>query len=155
MLLNSGNTTQRAEAESEFKTARALNPRDSWAELELGLTETKQGQLNAAFADPSRALEVNSDDSLVCTQFAKLPAVQDHLNEAQQIFERAIRIDPTHDVAHGRLATIDRREENKQKSKKKIQVCLKFKKMKDRMGRFFEEMRNMPPQSATNGDNGQ
>ncbi len=110
--------------------------------------------MKAAFADSSRALEVNSDDSMVCTRFAKLPAVKGHLNEARRIFEHAIRIDPTHDVAHGHLAVIDRREENKQKSKKQIQVCLKFRKMKDGMERIFDEMRNMPPQSATNGDNG-
>jgi hypothetical protein len=47
MLLNSGNTTQRVEAEAKFKAARALNPRDSWAELVLGLTETKQGQVES------------------------------------------------------------------------------------------------------------
>ncbi len=154
LLLNSDSTAEQAEAESEFKAALALNPKDEQAELELGMAETKQGHMNAAFADYSRAVEINPDDGLACTELGKLLADRGQSQEAQKMFERAVRLDPTNDIAYYRLAAIYRREGNTQEAKEQIQLYLKYKKMRDAMEKIFDDMRDMPPQSARNNDKG-
>ena len=152
LLFNSDDLAQQAEAETEFKAALALNPKDEQAELDLGRVEARKGNIEAAYADYSRARELNPDDGDACTQLAMTLITMNQPEKAQQMFERAVQIDPTNDVAHYRLATLYRKEGNVDQAKEQVQLYLKYKQMKDKMEKVFDDMRLLSPSRPQVGD---
>lgn len=145
LLFHSDDPLQQAEAASEFKAALEINPKDEHAALTLGMAEARQGDMKAAYAGYTRALELNPNDSEACTQLAMLLIDMNEFEKAQQMFERAVEIDPTNDVAHYRLATLYRKEGRTDDAREQVQLYLKYKQMKDKMGKIFDGMRLLAP----------
>lgn len=152
LLFNSDDLAQQAEAEVEFKAALALNPKDEQAELDLGRVEARKGNIKAAYADYSRALQLNPNDGDACTQLAMTLITMNQPEKARQMFERAVQIDPTNDVAHYRLATLYRKAGNINQAKEQVQLYLKYKQMKDKMEKVFDDMRLLSPSRPQVGD---
>ncbi|HEV2327031.1 MAG TPA: tetratricopeptide repeat protein, partial [Terracidiphilus sp.] len=153
LLFNSEDLAQQAEAEGEFKAALALNPDDERAELELGMAEARKGNIKAAYADYSRALELNPNDGDACTELAMTLMTMNQPQKAQQMFERAVQIDPTNDVAHYRLATLYRKAGKIDAAKEQVQLYLKYKQMKDKMEKIFDDMRLLSPSRPRDDEN--
>ncbi|HEV2326226.1 MAG TPA: tetratricopeptide repeat protein [Terracidiphilus sp.] len=154
LLLNSEDMAQQAEAGDEFKAALALNPNDERAELELGMVEARKGNIKAAYADYSRAIELNPNDGDACTEMAMTLMTMNQTEKAQQMFERAVQIDPTNDVAHYRLATLYRKAGKIDAAKEQVQLYLKYKQMKDKMEKIFDDMRLLSPSRPRDDEEG-
>lgn len=152
MLFNSDDLAQQAEAETEFEAALALDPKDEQAELELGRVESRKGNMKSAYADYSRALELNPNDGDACTQMAMTLITMNQPEKAQRMFERAVQIDPANDVAHYRLATLYRKAGHVDQAKEQVQLYLKYKQMKDKMEKVFDDMRLLSPSRPPGGD---
>lgn len=152
MLFNSDDLAQQAEAETEFKAALALNRKDEQAELDLGRVEARKGDIKSAYANYSRALELNPNDGDACTQMAMTLITMNQPEKARQMFERAVQIDPTNDVAHYRLATLYRKAGHVDQAKEQVQLYLKYKQMKDKMEKVFDNMRLLSPSRPQAGD---
>jgi Tfp pilus assembly protein PilF len=150
MLFHSEDPRLQSEAADEFKAALAVNPNDERAELFLGMLEAKQDS-EAAYADLSRALQLDPNDGDACTELAKLLVTMNQPKEAQQLFERAVQIDPTNDVAHYRLATLYRKAGRIDEAKQQVDLYLKYKQMKDKMDKIFHDMRVMSPSRTSAG----
>ncbi len=152
MLFHSDDRNLLPQAEVEFKAALAANPEDERAELFLGMLEAKQDP-HAAYADFSRALQLNPNDGDACTELAKILMTMNQPKKAQQMLERAIQIDPTNDVAHYRLATLYRESGRVDEAKEQVNLYLKYKQMKDKMDSIFHNMRVLSPQRTSDDEN--
>ena len=119
----------------------ALNPKDDKSELALGIIAEKAGDLKAALAHDSQAVQDNPDDTDACTELAKVLLQMDQKGRAQQLLEHAIQIDPTNFVAHYRLAALYRQRGNTDEAKQQIAEYQKYKQMKDKLEKIFQDMR--------------
>lgn len=141
LLYNSTTATLQAEAEPELKAALAENPQDGKAELMLGQIAAKAGDTKTAYADDSRALELQPDDPDANTELAKVLLSMGQRARAQQLLERSIQMDPTNYVAHYRLSTIYRQQGKTEDAKQQLAQYQKYKDMKDKLQKIFHDMR--------------
>jgi tetratricopeptide (TPR) repeat protein len=141
LLNQSTDETLKSGAAAEFKATLALNPKDDKSELALGIIAEKAGDLKAALAHDSQAVQDNPDDTDACTELAKVLLQMDQKDRAQQLLEHAIQIDPTNFVAHYRLAALYRQRGNTDQAKQQIAEYQKYKQMKDKLEKIFQDMR--------------
>ena len=148
LLYHSDDSGLKAQAEDEFRTAWAVNPNDELAQRMLGEIAEKRDDLKSAYADYSRALELQPNDSDACTDLAKALVEMNRNQEALKMFERAVQIDPTDYVAHYRLSTLYREAGNESAAKQQVAEYLKYKQMKDKLKKIFQDMRVLSDQNA-------
>jgi tetratricopeptide (TPR) repeat protein len=141
LLNNSTDENVKAGAAGEFRAALALNPKDGKSELALGMIAEKSGDLKAALANDSRAVQDNPDDTDACTELAKVLLQMNQKEKAQQMLEHAVQVDPTNFVAHYRLAALYRQHGNTEEAKQQIAEYQKYKQMKDKLEKIFQDMR--------------
>jgi hypothetical protein len=68
------------------------------------------------------------------------------------MFERAIQIDPSDYVAHYRLAGLYRQSGKLNEAKEQVALCLKYKQMRDNLGKIFDSMRVLSRQHESEDD---
>ncbi len=141
ILFNSQDAKLQAQAPAEFQAALAVNPRDEKAELSLGIIAERKGDLKTAFARDSRAVELDPGDTDACTELAKVLILMNQPEKAEQMFERAVQADPTNYAAHYRLAALYREQGKTGEAKQQVAEFLKYKQMKDKLGKIFDDMR--------------
>lgn len=141
LLYHSSDDRLKEEAEGELKTALQANPRDSRSEMTLGVIAEKRGDTNGAYAHYAHVLEFDPNSSDACTEMAKLLVTMNQREKAQQLFERAIQIDPTNYIAHYRLSTLYRQEGRADDAKQQAAEYLKYKQMKAKLEKIFHDMR--------------
>ena len=71
-----------------------MNPKDEKAELAMGVLAARRGDLKAAYADDSRALQLEPNDSDACTELAKVLIQMDRKDEARQLLDVRSRSSP-------------------------------------------------------------
>lgn len=141
LLFNSEDQKLKAEAPAEFEAALAVNPHDEKAQLSLGIIAAQNGDMKTALADDSRAVELDPNDTDACTELAKALELMNQRAKAEQMFERAIQIDPTNYVAHYRLAALYRRERKTDEMKQQLADYMKYKQMRNKLEKIFDDMR--------------
>lgn len=141
LLFHSPDVKLQAQAKAEFEAALAVNPRDEQAQLLLGEIAEQSGDLPTALADDTRALQLDPNDTDACVEAGKVLVLMDQRDKAQQMFERAVQIDPSNYVAHYRLAAIYRQEDRPEDVKQQIAEYEKYKQMKDKLEQIFQQMR--------------
>lgn len=141
LFYNSTDEKLRAEAEPEFKAALAANPNDEKSLLMMGMIAAKRGDLKAAADDYSRVLQLQPDDGDAALELAKILITMNQDEKAQQLLERAIQIDPSNAVAHYRLAIMYRRQGKTEEAYKQVDEYKKYKEMKDKLQKVFDDMR--------------
>jgi len=141
LLYNSTDLRLRVEAETEFKAELAANPNDEKSLLMMGMIAAKRGDTKTAADDYSRALQLQPDDGDAALELAKVLVAMNQNDKAQLLLERAIQIDPSNAVAHYRLATVYRRQGKIEEADKQIDEYKKYKEMKDKLQKIFDDMR--------------
>ncbi len=154
LLYHSQDEKLKGEAKSEFEAALVVNPGDAKAQLFLGIIAEKNADLKTAFADDTRSLQLDPNYTDACTELAKVLILMNQPDQARQMFEHAIQIDPTNSVAHYRLAALYRQEGKTDEAKQQVQDYLKYKQMKDKLEKIFEDMRVASDQHPDNDDAG-
>jgi TolB-like protein/tetratricopeptide (TPR) repeat protein len=84
----------RAEALRLLQTALRIAPRLAEAHLALGLLHSSNLEMEPAFAESKRALELAPGDAFVIARYANLASVLGHDTEALDAADRAIALDP-------------------------------------------------------------
>jgi Tfp pilus assembly protein PilF len=148
LLYHSQDEKLQAAAAGEFQAALDVNPRDEKAELAMGVLAARQGDLKTAYTDDSLALELEPNDSDACTELAKVLIQMDKNDEARQLLERAIQIDPANYVAHFRLSTLYRQRGKTDEAKQQVQLYLRYKQMHDNLEKIIHDMRVASGQDA-------
>ncbi|HEX4036519.1 MAG TPA: tetratricopeptide repeat protein [Acidobacteriaceae bacterium] len=141
LLYHSDDDKLKAEAPAEFQAAVAENPNDEQAILSLGMIAAENSDLKTAYADDSRAVELDPNDSDACTELAKVLVLMNEPDKAEQMLERAVQADPSNYVAHYRLAGLYRQHGKIDLATKQVAEYQKYKQMKDKLQKVFEDMR--------------
>jgi Tfp pilus assembly protein PilF len=152
LLYHSPDQKLKATAQSEFEAALAVNPHDERAEVSLGIIAAKNADLKTAFADDSRAVELNPGDSDARVELARVLQLMNENDQAREMLESAIKLDPTNYIAHYRLATLYRKAGKPDEAKEQVAQYLKYKQMKDKLEKIFEDMRVASGQHTTEDD---
>lgn len=141
LLYHSSEEDLKAGAQAEFEAAVAENPNDERSLLSLGMIAAEKSDLKTAYADDSRAVQLDPNDSDACTELAKVLILMNERDKAEQMLQRAVQADPSNYVAHFRLAGLYRQKGRIDDAKKEIDEYQKYKQMKDKLEKIFEDMR--------------
>jgi tetratricopeptide (TPR) repeat protein len=144
LLYHSQDDQLRTAAPNEFQAALAADPRDEKAQLAVGVFAELQGDVKTAYADDSRALQLEPNDSDACTELAKVLIHMSRDDEAQRLLERAVQIDPSNYVAHFRLGTLYRQQGKNDQAKQQVELYLRYKQTHDKIEQVFHDMRVAP-----------
>lgn len=141
LLYNSTDAKRQSEAESQFQAALAVNPQDEKAQLMLGETAARRGDMKAAHDADARAVEMQPNDVDACTEYAKILMSMNEKDRARALLEHAVEIDPTDETAHYRLSTLDRQQGKMEEAKRELAEYQNYKDMKAKLQGIFHDMR--------------
>jgi cytochrome c-type biogenesis protein CcmH/NrfG len=141
LLFRSTDEKLQAEAEAQFEAAIAQNPRDEKAQLMLGKVESKKGHLESALQADTLAVELQPNDPSACAELAKILLALKQPDKARTLLVHAIELDPTDEIAHYRLGTLDRQQGKADDAKHEFAEYEKYKAMKARLQGVFDTMR--------------
>jgi cytochrome c-type biogenesis protein CcmH/NrfG len=145
LLYDSSEEKLQSEAEAQFQAALAANPNDEKSQLMLGKIAERKGDLKAALAADSRAVQMQPDDPEACTELAKIllatDSGKDQSEKARALLNHAISIDPLNYTAHYRLVSLDRAEGKSEDARRELADYQKYKAMKDKLRELFHDMR--------------
>jgi Tfp pilus assembly protein PilF len=141
LLYNSTDAKRQGEAQAQFQAALAANPHDERAQLMLGETEARLGDMKAAQEADARAVEMQPNDVDACTEYAKILMSTNQKDKARVLLEHAVEIDPTDEIAHYRLSTLDRQQGKMEDAKRELDEYQKYKDMKAKLQTVFHDMR--------------
>jgi tetratricopeptide (TPR) repeat protein len=142
-MLN-GSSQGRAEAESEYKKALALNPFDEASECRLGDIAAQKADLKEAYERYTRAVQLRPDDEQASLGLAKVLMSMGQMEKARQSLERAVQLDPTNAVAHFRLATLYRRIGRPADAQRELDQYQKYRALKEKLSDLYHTMRVEP-----------
>ncbi|MGA7339735.1 MAG: tetratricopeptide repeat protein [Terracidiphilus sp.] len=148
LFYHSQDVKLQAAAAGEFQTALDVNPRDEKAELAMGILAARRGDVNSAYTDDSRALQLEPSDSDACTELAKVLIQMDRKDEARRLLERAVQIDPSNYVAHFRLGTLYRQQGKADEAKQQVELYLRYKQMHEKLEKIIHDLRVASAQDA-------
>ena len=98
-LIHEGNIQ---EAMAQFQAAAAINPRDAFSQLDLGVCEKRQGNIKGAVERYETALRLSADASLRATAFGNLGSIDraagDYV-QARENYDSALRLLPDSKLA--------------------------------------------------------
>ena len=103
LLMQSHAPETLAEARQEFEAELRLNPSDAVAEYEIGQTLLAENKPQEAAPRFERALAESPDFGEALLAVAKMRADAKRYDEAIQLFERAVRLQPQNEAAHYNL----------------------------------------------------
>jgi len=90
------------EAKAHFQAAAALNPRDAFSQLDLGVCEKRQGNIKAAVERYETVLRLSADSSLRATAFGNLGSIYrasgDYVH-ARESYDSSLRLLPDNKFA--------------------------------------------------------
>ena len=145
--LNASDTQQgKEEAKKEYEAALSVNSFDEKSECRLGKIAYQAGDLKASLSHYSRAVELQPDDPEANLGLAKDLMDMKESQKAQALLEHAVHLDPTNPEAHFRLATIYRQEGRIADANAELDQYQKFRTMKEKLKKIYQEMRILPAQ---------
>lgn len=149
LLYNSSNEQLQTQAAPELQAALADNPNDEKAHLLIGESAAKRGDTKSAFSEDSRAVELQPDDADALVELGKVLMTMNENAKAQEIFERAVKADPTNTVAHYRLSMLYRRQGKTAEAAQQMSDYKKYKDMQSKLEKIFHDMRVGSLQKST------
>ena len=141
LLYNSTNDELKAQAEPEFQAAIADNPADEQAHLMMGEAAAKRGDTKTAFSEDSKAVELQPNDADALVELGKILMTMNENEKAQEMFERAVKAEPTNTVARYRLSVLYRRQGKTAEADQQMAEYKKYKDMKSKLEKIFHDMR--------------
>jgi cytochrome c-type biogenesis protein CcmH/NrfG len=141
LLNNSSNEQLQAQAASELQAALVDNPSDEKAHLLIGEAAAKRGDTKTAFSEDSRAVQLQPDDADALVELGKVLMTMNESAKAQEIFERAVKADPSNTVAHYRLSMLYRQQGTAAEATQQMADYRKYKEMQSKLEKIFHDMR--------------
>jgi Tfp pilus assembly protein PilF len=144
MLNTQSSPSAQAEAEKEYKAALAGNPFDEKSESRLGDIALRRSDLKSAEACYSRALEMQPNDPDANLGMAKVLMSMHEPQKAAPHLEHAAQLEPFNPATHYRLGVLYRELGRTGDSHRELAQFEKLKKMKNKLGDLYQEMRLQP-----------
>jgi cytochrome c-type biogenesis protein CcmH/NrfG len=150
--LNASDTQEgKAEAKKEYETALSVNPSDEKSECRLGEIAYGESDLNGSFSHYSRAAQLQPNDPEALLGLAKNLVQMKDTQKAQDLLVHAVQVDPTSVEAHFRLAMLYRGQGRVDDAKRELEQYQKFKDMKEKLRKIYQEMRLQPLKQESEG----
>jgi protein O-mannosyl-transferase len=111
-LINEGRLE---EAMAHFEAAAAIDPRDPFSQLDLGVCEKRLGNLESAMKHYQAALDLSQETSLRATAFSNLGSiyrVQKDYPDARKNYESALRLEPGNSFALTGMGALEEKSGN-------------------------------------------
>lgn len=140
-----------AEAEEQYQLALEANPRDVSSITRLGDIASGHGDAKRAEALYRKALAIQPGEADASIGLAKIMVDQSQLAPALPLLLGVIATDPTNQLAHFRLSALYRRMNRPEDAKREIDIFEKYKVIKDRLRKVYEELRENAPQGTDAG----
>jgi cytochrome c-type biogenesis protein CcmH/NrfG len=141
LLYNSSNEQLQAQATPELQAALADDPNDEKTHLLMGEAAAKRGDTKTALSEDSRAVELQPDDADALVELGKVLMTMNEDPKAQEMFERAVKTDPSNTVAHYRLSMLYRRQGKSDEAAQHMAAYKKYKDMQSKLEKIFHDMR--------------
>jgi len=148
MLNTSHSPADKAEAETEYKTALKLNPFDERSVSRLGDVAMHRGDMKAAYDYYSKALKLAPKDADANLGLAKVLVAQHQSKEAEPHLQLAVQQEPFNAAAHYRLGVLYRELGRLDDAHRELVEFQKLKKMKSRLSDLYQQMRLSPGKAA-------
>ncbi len=87
-------------AEYHLRRAAELDPADMWARIYLGNLLWRRGDIEAAVSEFEKAISLRPNRSLPLWSLANVYESQEKWEKAQELYERAVKVEPDDAVAH-------------------------------------------------------
>ena len=131
-------------AEQEYHAALVSNALDEKAESRLADIDAGKGNTQQAFAEYSKAVEIQPGDADAKIGLAKTLIMMNQLDKALQVLEQALQQDPTNPAAHYRLSTLYRQQGRMDDAKREVDLYMKFKDLKDKLRATYKDLLIQP-----------
>jgi Tfp pilus assembly protein PilF len=138
-LLRTSGSKNQAEAESEYKAALQVNPKDEQALCRLGEISLLGNNLDEANQRFSKALQLQPNDPEASIGAAKVAMAMQNLKKAETFLVHAIQLDPTSAVAHFRLGTVYRQLGRTADAQNEIEQYKKYKNMQEKLQELYHK----------------
>ena len=109
LLHTSQNEAVKKEADQEYRAALAENPQDEKAICRLAEIDVQKGNIQPAYEEYSKAVELQPADADAKLGLAKTLIEMDQNDKALTLLEQTVQQDPTNAIAHYRLGSLYRR----------------------------------------------
>ena len=147
LLHSASDPKSKQEAEAEYHKALAENGQDEKAELRLGEVEAQRGDVQQAFNDYSRAVELQPSDADAKLGLAKTLIEMNQSDKALALLEDAARLEPTNAVVHYRLGVLYRKMGRVDAANGEVDLYKKYKEAKEKLRTLYQEMMIQPQQT--------
>jgi tetratricopeptide (TPR) repeat protein len=135
----------RAEAESEYKRALELSPRDARAAAALGDLANQRSDSKAAIYFYRKAFAINPQLPDAAIALAESDANEGDYASAAAKLERVIEADPSNMLVHYRLCNVYRKLGRQEDARRELEAFEHYKKLKERMQSIYNQMRQHVP----------
>jgi tetratricopeptide (TPR) repeat protein len=152
VLNHSSDMAAKEEAEREYRAALKQNPADEKALVRLGEIASRKGNEDEAFADFTRAAELDPSDTDAKLGLAKALIDKKEINMAETLLEEIIRMEPSNALAHYRLGTLYHKQGRDDDAKREIDEYKRLKEMKAKLQAIYDELRIQPKGSQLDED---
>jgi Tfp pilus assembly protein PilF len=144
-LRDANDESLRAEAESQFKIAVALNPRDARSTAALGDLAKRRSDIAAATAYYKRAFAIDPKLPDSAIALADLDINDGNLSAAAGKLEIVLEADPSDMLAHYKLAGVYRKLGRRDDAARELEAFQHYKNLKKTMQAIYQQMRQHPP----------
>lgn len=144
LLYTSEDPAIKKEAEQEYRTALAENPRDEKALCRLGDIAAQNEDTKQEYADYSKAVDLQPGDASAKLGLAKALLEMNQNGKALPLLESSEQLEPTNAVVHYRLATLYRKLGRTDDARREVELYKKYKDMKDKLRALYKGLLIQP-----------
>lgn len=130
-------------AEEQFEAALKTNPRDSRAELMLGVLAWRKDDADGAYAHDLRAHALAPEDADASIELAKVLLARKDAQGAEALLRGAIKADPTNAVAHFRLSQLLRQTKRSAEATQENALYQQYKKTGEKLEGVLHSMQSV------------
>jgi Tfp pilus assembly protein PilF len=150
LLHTSTDETVKKEAEQEYHAALLENSQDEKAIFRLAEIDAQQGNVEQAYKEYTKAIELQPADADAKLGLAKTLIAMNQTDKALALLEDTVKLEPTNATAHYRLATLYRKIGRVDDAKREVELYKKLKDMKEKLRALYKELQVQPKEIRAN-----
>jgi len=144
MLNASQDDASMLRAQKEFKLELAIDPDDAHSEYELGEIYWRKHQPEEALKHYSRAVQLRRNFTDALLALGKVWVFQGQADQALQVLQEAVKIDPNNEVAHYRLAQAYRKLGQAAESELELAQFRRLREASASLGMIYQQVQRKP-----------
>ena len=140
IMSTSISSAERAQAETEYRSALTDNPLDEKARCGLASIEVERSDFEIASQDYAEAIRLQPDDPAANDGLGMVLVTLGEVKQARPYLEHAVQLDPTNGRAHYQLSLLDHKLGDAAAAKHEMDEFLKLKVGQERIKQTLKDM---------------